>query len=229
MPAALAKTSFSARSSFPKTMTRAHNLDGQEIPGPLEPLANVLLVKVKDAEDMSAGGIVLPDQAKEKPTEGEVVAAGPGRQHPETAVLMPMPVKPGSKVLYGKFDGMSVIYDGAPHVLIRDDDILLTWTGSSMTLDAVETVRDRILVKVKKAQEKSAGGILLAPSMTKARPTEGEVIKVGPGRIASTGEVADVKVKPGDGVKFKDFAGTEIKIQDENYLVMYSVDVLARW
>lgn len=112
----------------------AHTLDGQEIPGPLEPLANCILVKVKDAADVSAGGIVLPDQvstalrglvegvnakasilistcefasstrisctqAKEKPTEGSVVAAGPGRLHPETAVLMPMCVKPGTCVL----------------------------------------------------------------------------------------------------------------------------------
>ena len=132
-------------------------------------------------------------------------------------------------MLYGKFDGMSVAYDGAPHVLIRDEDILLTWTGPKMTVAAVETVRDRILVKVKKAQDKSAGGILLAPSMSKARPTEGEVIKVGPGRIASNGQVADIKIKAGDSVKFKDFAGTEVKLEDENFLVMYSVDVLARW
>ncbi len=65
--------------------------------------------------------------------------------------------------------------------------------------------------------------------MAKTRPTEGEVVKVGPGRIASTGAVADIKMKVGDSVKFKDFAGTEVRIQDENYLVMYSVDVLAKW
>ncbi len=61
------------------------------------------------------------------------------------------------------------------------------------------------------------------------RPTEGEVVKVGPGRIASTGAVADIKIKAGDAIKFKDFAGTEVKIQDEPYLVMYATDVLARW
>lgn len=61
------------------------------------------------------------------------------------------------------------------------------------------------------------------------RPTEGQVIKVGPGRIASTGAVADIKIKPGDNVKFKDFAGTEVKLQDEPYLVMYATDILARW
>ena len=60
--------------------------------------------------------------------------------------------KPGDKVLYGKFDGMSIAYDGIPHVLIRDEDVLLTWQGPEMTVAAVQTVRDRILVKVKKAQ-----------------------------------------------------------------------------
>lgn len=211
------------------TRVAAHVLDGQEIPGALEPLQNVILVKVKDAADVSAGGIVLPDQAKEKPTEGAVIAAGPGRLHPETAVLMPMPVKAGDSVLYGKYDGMAVEYDGAQHVLIRDDDVLLTWNGPAMTIDAVSTVRDRILVKVKKAQEKTAGGILLAPSMNKQRATEGEVMKVGPGRIASTGKVADILIKVGDNVKFRDFAGTEVKIGEDNYVVMYATDVLARW
>lgn len=111
----------------------------------------------------------------------------------------------GDAVLYGKFDGMSIDYDGAQHVLIRDDDVLLTWQGGDMTEAAVQTVRDRyvimrrydlhnptldqhvtcmrglthswfavrlknrILVKVKKAAEKSAGGILLAPTMGKQR------------------------------------------------------------
>ncbi len=54
-----------------------------------------------------------------------------------------MPACAGDSVLYGKFDGMSIDYDGLPHVLIRDDDVLLTWQGAAMTEAAVQTVRDR--------------------------------------------------------------------------------------
>ena len=82
--------------------------------------------------------------------------------HDSTLIHSPNPPAPppphkqkkttGDSVLYGKFDGMSVAYDGLPHVLIRDEDILLTWQGPAMTVAAVQTVRDRILVKVKKAQ-----------------------------------------------------------------------------
>lgn len=52
---------------------------------------------------------------------------------------------------------------------------------------------------------------------------------MGPGRIASTGAVADIVLKPGDNVKFRDYAGTEVKIDGEDYVVMYATDVLARW
>jgi len=66
---------------------------------PLETTGNVLLVKLKDTLTATQGGILLPDQAKEKPTEGVVVAAGPGRVHPHTAVRMDHPIRPGLSVL----------------------------------------------------------------------------------------------------------------------------------
>jgi chaperonin GroES len=83
-------------------------LEGKAINGPLQPLSNFVLVEVREAKAQTLGGIVLPDQAKEKPTEGTVVATGPGRVHLETNVLIPMPVAIGGRVLYGKFDGSKV-------------------------------------------------------------------------------------------------------------------------
>jgi co-chaperonin GroES (HSP10) len=61
------------------------------------------------------------------------------------------------------------------------------------------------------------------------RPTEGEVVKVGPGRIASTGATAEIMLKPGDNVKFRDYAGTEVRIGGDYFMVMYATDVLAKW
>jgi len=69
-----------------------------------------------------------------------------GTHHVLSLPILPchaMPACAGDSVLYGKFDGMSIDYDGLPHVLIRDDDVLLTWQGAAMTEAAVQTVRDR--------------------------------------------------------------------------------------
>ncbi len=68
-----------------------------------------MLIKVKEAKSQTRGGIVLPDQSKAKATEGIVVATGPGRIHPETQVLVPMPVVMGQRVLHGKFEITNVI------------------------------------------------------------------------------------------------------------------------
>ena len=221
----------SAVASPPSSSTNAvATLDGQEIDGELKPVGNIILVQVKAAVDVTKGGIVLPDQAKEKPTEGKCLGVGEGRYHPETGVLMPMEVEAGESVLYGKFDGSAIEYKGRPHTLIRDDDVLLKWKGNEeMTLNGVETIRDRILVHVKKPEEKTAGGILLAPSMNKVKTCEGKVVKVGPGRIASNGNRAATQLKEGDKVRFREYGGTEVTIEGEQYLVMYATDVLAKW
>ena len=71
--------------------------------------------------DATKGGVFLPDQAKEKPSAGIVVAAGEGKSHPDTGVVIPNPVGEGDRVLYGKFDGTSVKYNGEDHQLIKDD------------------------------------------------------------------------------------------------------------
>lgn len=86
-------------------------LEGKSISGPLEPLSNFVFVKVREAKAQTLGGIVIPDQAKEKPTEGVVVGVGPGKLNVDTNVLTPMPVALGQRVLYGKFDGSKVWAD----------------------------------------------------------------------------------------------------------------------
>lgn len=74
-------------------------LDGVEIRGPIAAVQNVLIVKLKDTLLATGGGILLPDQSKEKPTEGLVVASGPGRIHPHTGIRLDNPIRPGMSVL----------------------------------------------------------------------------------------------------------------------------------
>ena len=209
-----------------------NKLDGIDIDGDLQPVANNLLIKVKEALSETKGGLFIPDNAKERPTEGEVIAHGPGRIHPETAVQLDIACKSGINVMYGKYDGSELKYNGIPHQLIKDDDVLLTYPkGAEATVANVEPVKDQILIKLPAKEAANLSGIIIAtPSEgDKKRADYGVVTKVGPGRQAGNGAYMKPQVKPGDNVRFRDFAGNEIKLDGGEYLVIRSYDVLAKW
>jgi len=89
----------------------------------VRPLHNRIIVqRIKD-EEKTKGGIIIPDSAKEKPTEGKVIAAGPGRRD-EKGHLIAMDVKKGDRVLFGKYSGNEVVLDGEDHLIISEDDVL---------------------------------------------------------------------------------------------------------
>ncbi|HEY9684922.1 MAG TPA: co-chaperone GroES [Oculatellaceae cyanobacterium] len=89
----------------------------------LRPLADRVVVKKLDAEEKTSGGIVLPDTAKEKPQQGEVLAVGPGKRD-EKGVLQPLEVKVGEKVLFAKYSGTEVKFDGQEFLILSERDIL---------------------------------------------------------------------------------------------------------
>ena len=89
----------------------------------IRPLQDRLIVKRVDEEEKSKGGIIIPDTAKEKPMEGLVVAAGKGKKTDE-GKLIPMDVKEGNRVLFGKYSGTEVKIDGQELLIMREDDIL---------------------------------------------------------------------------------------------------------
>ena len=86
------------------------------------PLHDRVVVKRIDAEEKTAGGIIIPDTAKEKPQQGEVIAVGPGRFEKDKRV--PMDVKVGDKVLYGKYSGTEVTIEGEQYLILRESDVL---------------------------------------------------------------------------------------------------------
>ncbi len=88
----------------------------------IKPLADRIVVKPSEAEEVTKGGIILPDTAKEKPVVGTVVAAGPGRRGDDGS-LIPMEVKVGDKVLYGKYSGTEVTLDRVEYLIMRETDI----------------------------------------------------------------------------------------------------------
>jgi len=89
----------------------------------IRPLNDRVIVKRLDSEEKTKGGIIIPESAKEKPLEGKVIAAGPGRKD-DNGKLMGMGVKKGEKVLFGKYAGTEIKLDGEEMVILREDDIL---------------------------------------------------------------------------------------------------------
>lgn len=89
----------------------------------IRPLQDRVIVKRVDEETKSAGGIIIPDTAKEKPQEGKVVAAGNGKVG-EDGKVHPLDVKKGDKILFGKYAGTEIKIEGEEHLILREDDIL---------------------------------------------------------------------------------------------------------
>jgi chaperonin GroES len=92
------------------------------------PLHDRVVVRRLTAEEKTAGGIIIPDTAKEKPMEGEVIAVGPGARN-EAGALVPLDVKEGDKILFGKWSGTEVKLDGEELLIMKESDIMGIITG----------------------------------------------------------------------------------------------------
>ena len=89
----------------------------------IKPLADRILIKPLEAKEQTRGGIVLPETAREKPQEAEIIAVGEGKKNDEGKVI-PLSLKVGDKVLYGKYSGTEVTVDGEDYLIVKEEDIL---------------------------------------------------------------------------------------------------------
>jgi chaperonin GroES len=89
----------------------------------VRPLQDRVLVKPLDSETKTAGGIIIPDSAQEKPQEGKIIATGPGKKT-EDGTVLPLDVKKGDRVLYGKWSGTEVQIDGEDMMIMNESDIM---------------------------------------------------------------------------------------------------------
>ncbi len=89
----------------------------------IKPLQDRLVIKRIEEEEKTKGGIIIPDSAKEKPQEGRVVAIGDGKTL-DSGQKAPLTVKPGDKILFGKYSGTEIKIDGEEHLILREDDVL---------------------------------------------------------------------------------------------------------
>eukprot|EP00980_Cylindrotheca_fusiformis_P019343 scaffold6638_cov127-Cylindrotheca_fusiformis.AAC.27 len=199
-------------------------IDGMKVEGTVKAANNFILVKVSDAIGQSEGGILLAGSAKVQKTEGTVVSVGPGKTHPETGEPIEISVNPGEGVVYGKYDGTVIEIDGVKHALIRDDDVLVKYTGDELTIESAEVIRDAVLVYVDQKESQTEGGLVLTKSSnTENRQSTGKVVKVGPGIFG------DMEVAPGDNIKFREYFGNEVVISGEEYSVVREANILAKF
>jgi len=94
----------------------------------LRPLHDRVVIRRVDQEQKSAGGIIIPDTAQEKPMEGEVIAAGPGARG-EDGALQPMDLKTGDRVLFGKWSGTEIKIDGEELIIMKESDVMGVFTA----------------------------------------------------------------------------------------------------
>ena len=151
--------------------------------------------------------------------------------HPYTGVQLDNPAKVGMKVLYGKYDGTELKYDGVVHQLIKDDDILLVYSGDEATLENVQCVKDQVLILLDTKSDETESGLLVQEERNgfEMRDVDtGVICKVGPGRQAGSGAGMEIQITEGDKVKFRDYAGSNVKLGNTEYAVIRAYDILAK-
>ena len=102
----------------------------------LTPLGDRLIVEPLEEEQMTAGGIVLPDTALEKPQRGQVVAVGPGARNSETGERIPMDIAEGDQVVFSKYGGTEIRIEGTDYLILRESDVLAKVVGKPAKVKA---------------------------------------------------------------------------------------------
>ncbi|KAK9705636.1 hypothetical protein RND81_07G072400 [Saponaria officinalis] len=189
----------------------------------IKPLADRVLVKIKEPEEKTSGGILLPTSSVTKPQAGEVVAVGEGKTVGKNKI--DFSVTTGTQVVYSKYAGTELEFNGSNHLLLKEDDIV----GILETDDVkdLKPLNERVLIKVAEAEQKTAGGLLLTEA-SKEKPSVGTVVAVGPGPLDEEGNRKPLSVTPGNTVMYSKYAGNEFKGKDgSEYIALRASDVMA--
>jgi len=220
--------------SIPRSVLNAKSIEGWNLRGEIQPLNNFILVKVKETQDQTDGGIILPEKLKIKKTQGTVVALGLGKYHPTSGMLCPQSVVAGDEVIYGKYDGTEISINGVQHELIRDENILVKFNKSDdrkISLNNAQVVLDKVLVEVDHNNSNKSSRIITDAIFTSrsSYQSTGIVRKVGPGCMAGNGEFIPMPLQKGDMVKFRNFGENNVKIGVKEYAVMEISCILAKF
>jgi chaperonin GroES len=194
--------------------------EGLELPNyRFRPLNDRVLIRRLGAEEESAGGVIIPDTAKEKPMEGEVIATGPGTRN-ELGQIVELDVREGDRILFGKWSGTEVRLGGDDLLIMKESDVM-----GLLQANRFRPLNDRVLIRRLGVEEKSAGGVII-PDTAKEKPMEGEVIATGPGARNELGQIVELDVREGDRILFGKWSGTEVRLGGDDLLIMKESDVM---
>jgi len=205
-----------------------YRLNNYVLPGPLQPLNNQALIKVRKVDETTTGGLFVPTADTEKPKEGTVIAAGPGSVHPTTGTLLPCPVKEGDVVLLSDYTGENVDYCGQKHLFVDANTLLGSFDGGSLTVSAFKPIANNIMVAMAEAVTETTTGIALA-GMEEDDSNQGEVVAVGPGKTAANGDVVETPVATGESVMFARYSGAEATVEGKRFKIVSADSCLAKW
>ncbi|KAL2651674.1 hypothetical protein R1flu_019802 [Riccia fluitans] len=202
--------SFTPAVAFPMRSLRSLSVRAATVVAPkfktLKPLGDRVLIKIQNVEEKTTGGILLPTTAQTKPQGGEVVEVGEGRTIGDKKIETP--VAKGDSIVYSKFAGTEVEFNGEDFLLLKEDDIVGLLKGDDIA--ELKPLNDRVLIKVSEAEEKTAGGVLLTDS-AKEKPVVGEITAAGPGTIGEDGSRKALDLKVGNTVLYSKYAGNDFK------------------
>jgi len=210
------------------SLSMEYRLNNYILPGPMQPLGNQVLVKLRRAEDKTGGGLFLATGEAEKPKEGVVVAAGPGLPHPDTGKLLENPLKEGDLVLLSDFSGEKVDYNDQKHLFIDANNVLGCFTDSSMTVATFKPLGDRVMVEMPEAVKETTTGIALA-GMEDEDGNQGVVTAVGPGKLDSSGSLVTPTISVGESVLYKGYTGADATVDGRQFKIVFEGDCLAKW
>ena len=185
-------------------------------------------MKLAKSSDVTTGGLFMPTSATEKPQEGIVVLAGPGKPHPETGHVVPNDVKEGDLVLISEYAGEKVDYCGEKHTFVSADQVLGVFEGGAPKVGNFKPLKDRVLVQLEEQASETTSGIALATEGSE-EPTQGEVVSVGEGGRTPMGELLPMGISPGENVLYGKYAGTDALIEGKTYKVVTAGECLAKW
>ncbi len=220
----------------PSTAVRKYSLDGLSLDNPIRPLNDVVVIKIDPVKESSDGGVLLPNAREANPPNtGTVVDIGPGRTNRDTGFKFGMMFEKGDRVLWGKHVSAPVKYNDEDHLLVSEDNVLLSFQRDTPTLDSIKMNRNLILVTIKKEngpQQLKSGIVISTPASREAEVTIGEVLSVGPPGMARNGVPIPMNVDVGDTVKFRDFAAeylprNTLSVEGQDCVVIKNTDILA--
>ena len=186
------------------------------------------MVKLRKVDDKTTGGLFVPTTEIEKPKEGTIVLAGPGKANPETGALIDCPVKDGDLVMLSDDSGEKVDYNNEQHIFTDADTLLGYFEDQALAIKAFRPLGDLLMVAVADMEQETSTGIALA-GLEEEEGNSGEVVATGPGRRLYNGDLVPCETKPGDSVMYTSRMGQEATLEGKRFIIVSEQDCLCKW